>query len=480
MKQRKWTHFLLSVSFITALSLAGCTGDVENGTATEIGYGSVTEMTITTTIEASGSIEPRQVASVTWSTSGAIGDVMVEVGQQVQSNDILMTLEDSTISENISNSRLKLAEMTSQSAVAEAEQAVLDAQSELDDAVYARTWLDYVDDGILNNAYAEYVLAKDKFESALEDYETLIEDNPDLTEDDPELAQAYTVLYQAEDDMESAEYVYDMYNSESSEQTYAEYDNAVILAKNNLTDAENYLAAISGETVPEDATSSDLLNFYEIQEEIDAVNLRAPINGTIGVIYDDPGILVSEKQVSAEIVDRSKLYLTVQLDESDIILVSVGMSGVVGIDVLPEAVFSAQITSINPIGEVSSGVVYYDVTLVLDQSDDTIPLNASASVSIPIGEPQATMLVPATAIQSDTEGEFVQVIFGETTQRVDVVSGTIMSDDTVVVTGDLNVGDQVVLYIETTTEEANAGAGLFGGLMSGGGGTRGNQAPPAP
>ena len=479
MKKRAFTTILFTVSIVTAFVLAGCSNNTDNGTSTEIGYGSVIKMTLTTTIEASGSIEPRQVASVAWSTSGAIGDILVNIGQQVQSNDILMALDEDSISESISNSQMKLAEMTSPSAVAEAEQAVLDAQSDFDDAIYTRTWLDYVDEGILNNAYAEYIIAKDKYEAALDDYETLIEENPELTEDDLELAQAYTVLYQAEEDMEDAEYIYEMYNSVSSEQTYAEYDNAVILAENNLADAKNYLSAIKGEDIPEDATSSDLLNFYEILEEIDEVNLRAPIKGTVGVIYDDPGILVSEKHVSIELVDRSKLYLTIQLDESEIIQVSDGMSGVVSIDVIPDMEYSAQITNINPIGEISSGVVYYDVTLILDQADETIPLNASASVSIPIGEPQVTLLVPATAIQSDTEGEFVQVIIGETTQRVDVVSGTIMSDDTVVVTGDLSVGDEVVLVIETTTSENNAAGGLFGGMMSGDG-SRGKQAPPSP
>lgn len=472
----KRRYFLLvSISLISVLILVSCANvNAENGSSTTTGYGEVTEITMVTTIEASGSITPRQVASVTWSTSGIVGSVNVEVGQQVKMDEILMTLEQDSVSSTVRNSQIKLQEMTSQSAISEAEQAVLDAQSELDDAVYALTYLDYVDEGIINNAYAEYIIANEKYEDAYENYEEL---DDELEADDPELAQAYTVLYQAKQDMENLEYVYNLYSnhSKSSDQTYAEYKNAVTLAENTLLQAEYYLAAIKGEEIPSDFTSSALNEFYDLQESIDAINLRAPFDGMVGVIDNEPGILVSGNQTGADLIDRSKLFLTISVDESDYLLLSTGLTGVVTVDVFPENEYSAQIDSINPVGQVSNSVVYYDVTLEIDQVDDSIPINASASVEIDIGEPETQLLVPATAVQSDTEGEYVQVVRNGSIQRVNVVSGTIMSDDTVVVAGDLEVGEQVVLVVETSSdedEETNNGmfGGLFDSLLGGGAG----------
>ena len=473
MVNKKRFYLLISISLISGIILASCASvTAENGSSTTTGYGEVTEITTITSIEASGSITPRQVASVAWTTSGIVGTVNVEVGQKVKTDEILMTLEQDSVSSTLRSSQIKLQEMTSQSAIAEAGQAVLDAQSELDDAVYALTYLDYVDEGIINNAYAEYIIANSKYEDSYDNYEEL---DDELDADDPELAQAYTVLYQAKQDMEYLEYVYNLYSnhSKSSDQTYAEYENAVTLAENTLLQAEYYLAAIKGEEIPSDFTSSALNDFYDLQESIDAINLRAPFDGMVGSIDNEPGILVSGNQTGVELIDRSKLFLTISVDESDYLLLSTDLTGVVTVDVLPENEYSAHIASINPVGQVSNSVVYYEVTLEIDQVDNTIPINASASVEIEIGEPEVQLLVSVTAVQSDTEGEYVQVVRNGSIQRVEIVSGTIMSDDTVIVTGDLEVGEQVVLVVETSSdedEETNNGmfGGLFGGLLGGG------------
>jgi len=469
------TFFPLGI--ITLLLLSACSGSSNTpstSTTTDIGY--VTQVTLTTSIEATGSITPRQVATVAWTTSGTIGSVETRLGQEVVDDQVLMTLDPASLSDNQKLSLLKLDEMTSSSAIAQAQQDVLDAQSDLDTAKYARLNLDYTDQSLIDNAHAEYVLVEAQYETALAKYNTAVGAAWSSTYE-VDVAKAYTEMYSAKDALETAEYIYDLYNSKSSDQTYAEYDNAIVLAEVKLTQAQNYLAAITGGEVSTDATGSNLMSYYEARAGADSLNLRAPFSGTVAAIYDEPGILVANNHPSVKVIDRSKLYIMISLDESEILQVSQGMRGEVSVDVLPDLALTAHIVSIEPEGQVSNNVVYYNVIMELDQADASIPLNASASVSIQIGEPTNQLLVPATAIQSDTTGEFVQVINGETYQRVGVVSGTIMSDDTVVVTGDLKVGDQVLLILTVTAEE-ETGAGLFGGLFGGGGGRQENFTPP--
>ena len=120
---------------------------------------------------------------------------------------------------------------------------------------------------------------------------------------------------------------------------------------------------------------------------------------------------------------------------------------------------------------------------MLDQADAQIPLNATTQVSIQVGEPVTSLVVPATAVQSDTTGEYVQTVDNGVTARVDVASGTILSDDTVIVTGNLTPGQQVVLILSTSTNTSSNGmGGLFGpGITTGGGGgpsNSGGQVPP--
>lgn len=464
---------------LAMLALVACTASSSSSAATTIGYGTVTEVTQTNTIEQSGSIEPRQVASVAWGTTGIIGEVLVSVGQQVSDGEVLMTLDPNSLPEATRLSQLKLAQMTSPSAIASATQAVLDAQSALNTATYARQWLDATDQATIDNAYYQYVLARQRYDQAKTDYDNWA-DEPQSSHYETDLAPYYTAMYNARVDMDSKLYTYNLYNSKSSAQTYAEYDNAVTLAQNKLTDAQNYLAAITGGEVPAGATGDQLLNFYQNQLSADSTNLRAPFAGIVAAIYDQPGILVSDKKVSLEVVDRSRLSITITVDESSVIELEVGMPANISVDVLPDLRLTGKVAMIEPVGQTSNGVVSYQVLVVLDQTDPAIPINASAQVSIQVGEPVTSLVVPASAVQSDSTGEFVQVFENGQTRRVDVKSGTILSDDTVIVTGELTPGEQVVLILQSSSSSSN-GMGGAGGLLGGAGRgfNGGGQNPPA-
>jgi multidrug efflux pump subunit AcrA (membrane-fusion protein) len=137
------------------------------------------------------------------------------------------------------------------------------------------------------------------------------------------------------------------------------------------------------------------------------------------------------------------------------------------VDALPDLKLTGHVTTIDPIGVANQGVVYYSVIVELDQADDSIPLNASASVTIQVGQPQEGMAVPVTAIQSDDNGEYVMLINNGAVQRVEVTSGRILADDTVVVSGNMKVGDQVELVIQTAAAILNNRPGGGGELFFG-------------
>lgn len=467
---RDHRSIFISIFVMSILGLVGCQGSPSStSTSTTTGYGTVTEVTQISTVEESGSIVPRQITSVSWSTNGTIDKILVTEGEDVSANEVLMTLDPASLPENTKLSQLKLAQMTSEPALAEARQAVLDAQSALDSAKYARENLDYKDQATIDNAYYEYVLAKGKYESAKTDYENWAdEDASDHYETD--LAPYFTAMFKAQSEMDSKKYVYDLYKSDSSTQTYAEYDNAVSLAQNKLLEAQNYLTAISFGDVPADATGDKLLNYYQNKLTADTVNLRAPFAGTVAAIYDQPGIVVSNNRPSLELIDRSELSVTISVADIDVIQLKQEMAANITVDVLPELNLIGHVRMIEPVGKANNGVVYYNVLVVLDTNNPEIPINATAQVSIQVSDPVVKLAVPASAVLSDSVGEYVQVIENGIVQRVDVVSGTILSDDTVVVTGDLSAGQQVAIVQSTGSSTTNNRVGGGGFLGVGGGG----------
>ncbi len=87
----------------------------------------------------------------------------------------------------------------------------------------------------------------------------------------------------------------------------------------------------------------------------------------------------------------------------------------------------------------------YTVRVDVDQvaKDVSLPLGATANVTIQVKPATTALAVPTNLVQNDSKGEYLLVMQADgSTKRVDVVSGTVVGD-LVVVTGDLKEGQTV-------------------------------------
>ena len=448
---------MVSISLAVIMFLAAC-GSAKTETADAVkSVGEVTEVTIATTVDATGSITPLRLASVNWKTSGTILEINVAVGQKVQAGDILMSLDPDSVPDNLISSRQNLAEMTSPKAIAAAQKAVVDAAENLVDMQDERDGLNAVfTQESIDNSYANMVLAEDRLNKAQEKFDEV----DHLDETDPRRATAYKSLYDAQYAYDSAVSSYEYYDS------YAATDNDIALADANLAlaeaqldEARNYLAAITGGEVPAGATGSSLQQLYQAQRTVDQLTLNAPFDGVVGAVYNQPFDVVTANTVSVLILNRSKLYVTVPVEEIKVVQLSIGDKATLTLDALPELTgLTGRVTSIDPVGTANQGVVYYNVMVELDQNDPQIILDATANVTIQAGDARQMLAVPVTAVLNDADGEYVLISNQDgSTRRVEVVSGQIQADDTVVVEGDLQIGDQVVL----TLSDKNNDSGMF-------------------
>ncbi len=445
---------------LTTLLLVSCARTTTSTPTAGSGVGAVTQITVVTTVEATGSIAPRQVASIAWDSSGTVAAVNVQIGQAVQSGDILISLDPASAPDSLITAQLNLAEMTSPSGIAAAQQAVAQAESDLTNAQIALNNLTYRNQSAIDNAYATVVLTNRNLDRAKQDYNAV----ESLSHDNPRWATAYQNLYSAQQAANRAIYIYNSYSGTPTQQKIDAGNANLAMAEATLQEARDYLAALTGGQVSAGATGASLLKLRQARLAADALNLRAPFAGMVGALYDEQGVVVTAGAPGAVVVDRSKLYVTVQVDESKLVLLSVGDKAAVVIEALPDLKLTGQVVAIDPIGTATQGVVYYDVQVKLDQSNNQVPLDATADVTIQAGEARQALAVPVEAIQSDSSGEYVYVVAaGGTTKRVDVVSGQIQADNTVVVQGDLTVGDQVMLVQSnsTTSTTGNGGGGGF-------------------
>ena len=171
----------------------------------------------------------------------------------------------------------------------------------------------------------------------------------------------------------------------------------------------------------------------------------------------------------AEIVDTSSLTMTVAFSESDITKVKVGQPATVSLDALSGVQLAAHVSSISTLGTTSNGVVSYDATLTLDQTDSSIRPGMSASASVVTQQAEGVNL-PNSAVTGAGSLTTVKQLKNGKTVSTQVAVGLRGDSRTQIVSG-LSAGDQVVVTTTLpslgTSTSSTGSSGLGGGGLSG-------------
>ncbi len=166
----------------------------------------------------------------------------------------------------------------------------------------------------------------------------------------------------------------------------------------------------------------------------------------------------------AEIVNTDAMTMTVALSESDITKVKVGQQATVTLDALTGVELAAHVSSISVLGTDSDGVVSYDVTLTLDQSDSQVRPGMSASAAIVTQQAQGVNL-PNSAVSGGGSLSTVELLKSGKTVSTPVVVGLKGDTRTQIVSG-LRAGQQVVVTTTLPSLSSSAGSSSSGSLGS--------------
>ena len=163
--------------------------------------------------------------------------------------------------------------------------------------------------------------------------------------------------------------------------------------------------------------------------------------------------------------------MVVAVSESDIGSVHVNQPATVSVDALPSLEFAAKVTSISVLPTTTSGVVSYDVTLLLTQGSSRLRAGMSATATIVTAQAAGALTVESAAISSRGTGSTVTVDKNGTMVVTPVITGIVGTSATQIVAG-LSPGEEVAIPITTrlaTSTATGAGGTLGGGGLGGGG-----------
>ncbi len=387
-------------------------------------------------IWASGTLKPVLWAGLNTAATGVVSQLYVAEGDWVEAGDLLLSLDDAVMANQVESASANLAEAeaalaklrvgataaeiaAAQAAVAAAEAQValaagrmLEAQAAIDQAEAQVQ--------IASSDYAELAAHPTEAEIRAADAEAAIAEAAvnhaqaayNLVHGDPQIATRpeALALYQATAAVEAARAQADLVKLgptrqqlDAAQSRIAAAQATVAMARSQapgveaavqaaLADQDGAQAAldalVDGATPEEIAMGeahvlSARAALNAAQAQLRQSQIVAPFAGQVGTIYVRPGELASPAADLLLLGNPDQMQIeTTDLRETDVVRLQQGMEVEVTFDALPERIFQGTITGIAPVSSTEQGSTNYTVYITVDDLDQSLRWGMTAFVNI--------------------------------------------------------------------------------------------------
>jgi len=314
----------------------------------------VKKSTVTSTISASGMIEPVSTVSLSFKNSEIIKDIYVKVGDHVTTGQILAEQFSDNLEAEVIQASASLKGATSKLELLKNGST----QEDLDQAVSS-----------VQMAQGNFDLAK----SNLERYQKLYQDGAvsraDLDKINLDYINAEGKLKQAEKSLKSLQ------------------------SGNRVEDIEAAAAQVE----------SSKAQLKLAQNDLSGIRMFSPIEGTVSAINGAVGQRATANNNSTSgggfiTVISEALQLKAQVNEADIGKSEAGQKVEFTVNSFPNKTFTGKLSSISPQANTVSNVQLYDVFIQLDENYKGLKAGMPANVNIIIDRHENTLTIPKGAV----------------------------------------------------------------------------------
>jgi len=489
-RESNWQAVVVAVALLVALALTGCQGASAPAAAEESTDTAVVRRgTLLATVDATGSLVAQSKASLAFSSTGWVAEVLVEEGDVVQAGQPLARLETDDLDLQVAQAEAALAAAEAQLAgllvpprpqeVAVQEANLAAAQAQVTAAAANRDQVVAgADEGQIADAEAQVAAATAQQKSAFDAHDrlmncrtfklppgTTLPDGTVLTEDQekticpglgaPEEQARYTLAVadaslaavQAQlDDLQAGVDAEDVRAAQANVATAAAQRDAAQAQLDLL------LAGATQEEIETTQASVDdaRVALEEAQFPLRKGTLTAPVAGTVTLLDVQVGEIANANQSVIVLSDLEMLEVEVNLDETDVSQVSVGQEALVSVDAFPGVEMVGQVTYIASVAQSQSGVMLYPVTVSLMPAELPLRARMTADVEIVTASQEGALIVPLRAVHVEGEQAYGDRLVGGQIERVEVALGMTTDTEAEIVGGadgtSVAEGDVVVVY----------------------------------
>jgi len=179
----------------------------------------------------------------------------------------------------------------------------------------------------------------------------------------------------------------------------------------------------------------------------------APVAGTIAKLNGKVGEFVNATDVFAQLVNPHLFEINVDIPETDIIKISIGDSTDITLDAYGEDHhFVGNVTQIETGETVIQDVVYYKVTISMEDSDSEYHIlnGMTANILFYTEKKDEVLYIPQRTIQTDdSDKKYVRVLSNDQVENVYVETGLRGDNGLIEVTSGLEEGQEVVVRVNS-------------------------------
>jgi HlyD family secretion protein len=399
---------------------------------------------LTATVGATGSVRPNQSVTLVFQTSGTVESVNVETGSNVQSGQMLASLSESSLAQNIilaradlANARKALEDLReSRVIIYQTEQAIQNAEKAVLEAERALVRFDeneYKDD--LEEAQEDIIDAREQLSDAQEDFEPY----EDWDEDNQTRRNRKDSLDEAQREYDEA-----LRRLRELQLDKVAADAAFELAQAQLEDAKRENQRWANGPDPDEVAALEA-RIAAAEATLALARLEAPFSGTITRVDIKTGDQVSPGTTAIRIDDLSSLLVDVRVSEVDINKIAVDQPVNLTFDAILGTEYRGFVSDVAPVGQNVQGIVEFLVTVELSGTNGDVKPGMTAGVNVVVNQLENVVLVPNRAVRVQDGQRVVYVLRNGSLEMVQVNLGASSDTMSQVLESTLQTGDAIVL-----------------------------------
>lgn len=354
-------------------------------------------------IGATGSVRARQSAVLIWQTAGIVDAVNVDVGKRVSRDEVLASLDKTSLNQSIILAESDLAS----------------AKKSLEDLLNSDT------------SRAQALVAVDKAEKAYEKaYNWRLELNGKIDIIDTYYENGIPKVRK--------------YKGYADPETIADADENLALTEAQLNDARRAYERLKNGADSTDIAAAEA-RVAAAQSTLNLAFIAAPFDGTITQATPSIGDQVSTGSPAFRVDDLSHLLVDLQVSEVDINSVSIGQAASLTFDAILGKQYTGKVVEVGQSGDTVQGVVSFTVTVELTDADELVKPGMTAAVTVVVEEVNDVVLVPNRAVRLVDGNRVVYKLVNGLPVQVKIQLGSSSDTTSVLVGGDLKEGDLIIL-----------------------------------